>query len=137
MRRSQAWPLRFSKLPRFLLYSFGFSCLWALEVNRPNDAFSFVHDNQLVGLDVLELVHLAAGPANFEHIHFFGFADSEVHAQVVLRNVAAAAAHFIDLLMWLGLVRRMRDAAQSRADATAVGFGADGAHLEPIASERG
>ena len=91
-----------------------------IEFRRADDTLALSDDNHFVRLDVLKGIDRAAGPANFEQVDFFCFPQAEVHAQIVLRDVAAAAADFVNLLVWFGFTRRIRDATQSRADAAAI-----------------
>src|SRR2546429_2854931 len=88
-----------------------------LELHGADDAFAFFHHDHPVRLDVLQGFHQAAGPAYLQQFHLFRFADAEVHAQIILRKIAAAAAHFIDLRMQIFFARQMRDAFDARADA--------------------
>src|ERR1700686_4463281 len=88
--------------------------------HRPHDALPFLHKNKLIRLDVFHFFYQPAWPANFQHINFFRFSDPEVHPQIILRKVAAATAHFIDLRVWFRFSGRMSDATQPRADAAAV-----------------
>src|SRR5713226_4966917 len=74
----------------------------------------------------------AAGPADFQELDALGFADAEMDAQIILRKVAAAAAHFVNLRMETFFAREMRDAFYARADAAAVRFCAGGFDLDPI-----
>src|SRR5258708_3044547 len=94
--------------------------LLRIEFHRAHDAFAFFYHDHLVRLDLLQGFHQAAGPANFDQLYLLRLADAEVHAQVVLRKIAAAAAHFIDLLMRLRFSGNMRDALHPRADAAAI-----------------
>jgi len=61
-----------------------FARLTSRELHGPHNSFAFLHEDQLIGLDVFQSVHLTAGPADFQQIHFFRFSDSEVNPQVVL-----------------------------------------------------
>src|SRR5260370_25730021 len=108
-----------------------------VKTHGPHDAFAFVHVNELIGLHVLPRIDLPAGPANLQRLDLIRFPQAEVNAQVVLRDIAAAATDFIDLLVGLWLIGRMRNAAQARADAAAIGFRADRAHLDPVEPMRG
>src|SRR5207247_804776 len=81
-----------------------------------DDAFAFLDEDDLVGLDVFEGFDEAAGPADFEELDVFRFADAKVHAQIVLRKIAAAATHFVDLRMQTLLARKMRDTFDARGD---------------------
>src|SRR5207302_1943510 len=83
-------------------------------------------EDQLVGFDVLEGFDLSAWPADSQQINFVGFSDSEVDAQVVLRDVASTTADFINLGMRLGFSRRVGHTLDSRANSAAIGFCADG-----------
>src|ERR1700688_1573431 len=103
-----------------------------LELHRTDDAFAFFHHDHLVGPDVLQRFHKAAGPANFEQVDLFRFANAEMDAQIVLRKIAAAAAHFVNLRVKIFFARQMRDAFEARADAAAIRFRADGFDFDPI-----
>src|SRR5439155_1375109 len=102
-----------------------------------DDAFAFLDEDDLVGLDVFEGFDEAAGPADFEELDVFRFADAKVHAQIVLRKIAAAATHFVDLRMQTLLARKMRDTFDARADAAAIGFRADGFDFDPVVGGAG
>src|SRR5439155_1759819 len=102
-----------------------------------DDAFAFLDEDDLVGLDVFEGFDEAAGPADFEELDVFRFADAKVHAQIVLRKIAAAATHFVDLRMQALLARKMRDTFDARADAAAIGFRADGFDFDPVVGGAG
>src|SRR6266478_611857 len=110
----------------------GIVSLLRLELHGADDAFSFFDENHLVRLDVLQGFHQAAGPANLEHVNLVRFADAEVDAQIVLRKIAAAAAHFVNLRMRIFFAGQMRDAFDARTDAAAIGFCSDGFDLDPI-----
>src|SRR6266436_8054919 len=79
--------------------------LWGLggfgrvELHGTDDALAFFDEDHLVGLDVAEGLDEAAGPADFQEFDVLGFADAEMDAQIILRKVAAAAAHFVYLWM--------------------------------------
>ena len=60
-----------------------------------------------------------------------------MNPQIVLRDVAAAAADFVDLAMGLGFAGDAGYASDARADAAAVGLGADGPHFNPVVGEFG
>ena len=112
----------------------GLAGLLYVELHCAQDAFALFHHDHLVRLDVLQGLHEAAGPAYLQQLHLLRFPDSEVDAEIVLREVAAAAAHFIDLRVKVFLARQMRDALDSRADAGAIRFCADGFDFDPIVS---
>ena len=87
--------------------------IWLLGILRPfrsgelfglHDTLAFFDRDKLIRLHVFHRVHLAAGPAHFEQFDLLGLAESEVNAQIALRDIAAAAADFVDLLVRLGLV---------------------------------
>src|SRR6185369_13905899 len=130
---NSADPAWSTSTPRIRLLA-GLARLRRGELDVADDALPFFNKNQLIWLDVFQGVDLAAGPADLEQIDLFGFADAEVDAQVVLGDVAPAAAHLVDLLVHLGFVGRMGNATQACADAAAIGFHPDRAHLEPVAS---
>src|SRR5580704_67487 len=62
-----------------------------LEFRRTHNSFAFFHHDQLVGFYVFQRIDRAARLANFEQLDFFRLSDAEVHAQIILRNVAPAA----------------------------------------------
>src|SRR5207245_1526559 len=99
-----------------------------IELLGADDAFAFLDEDDLVGLDVFE---------GFEELDVFRFADAKVHAQIVLRKIAAAATHFVDLRMQTLLARKMRDTFDARADAAAIGFRADGFDFDPVVGGAG
>ena len=55
-----------------------------------------------------------------------------MNAQIILRNIATAAADFVDLTMPLRLPRDLRNTCQARADPATIRFRANGAHLDPV-----
>src|SRR6185369_14377329 len=118
---NSADPAWSTSTPRIRLLA-GLARLRRGELDVADDALPFFNKNQLIWLDVFQGVDLAAGPADLEQIDLFGFADAEVDAQVVLGDVAPAAAHLVDLLVHLGFVGRMGNATQACADAAAIGF---------------
>src|SRR5260370_6828174 len=113
------------------------SCLGRVELHGADDASALFDEDNLIGLDVFERFDEAAGPADFEELDVFGFADAEVDAEIVLRKIAAAAAHFVNLRMQTLLAGKMRDAFDARADAAAIRFCADGFDFDPILAAAG
>src|SRR6266403_4446874 len=109
-----------------------FGSFGRIELHGANDAFAFFDEDDLIGLDVFEGFDEAAGPADFEELDGFGFADAEMDAQIILREIAATAAHFVDLRMQTLLAGPMSDAFDARADAAAIGFRADGLDFDPV-----
>src|SRR6266850_825691 len=77
----------------------GLVSLLGVELHGADDAFAFFDEDHLVRLDVLRGFHEAAGPANLEHVNLIRFADAKMDAQIVLRKIPAAAAHFVNLRM--------------------------------------
>src|ERR1700722_12277876 len=71
-----------------------------IELQRAHNSLTFLHENQLVRLDVLQRVHQPAGPANLQEIDLLGLSNTEMDSQIVLRDVAPSAAHFVNLRMW-------------------------------------
>src|SRR6266850_1305118 len=110
----------------------GLVSLLRLELHGADDAFAFFDENHLVRLDVLQGFHQAARPANLEHVNLIRFADAEMDAEIVLRKIAAAAAHFVNLRMRIFFAGQTRDAFDARADAAAIGFRAYGFDFDPI-----
>src|SRR6266404_121752 len=107
------------------------SFLW-LELHGADDAFAFFDEDHLIRLDVFQRFDEAAGPADFEEFDVFSFANAEMDAQIILREISAAAPHFVDLRMQTLLARKMRDAFDACADAAAIRLRADGFDLDPI-----
>src|SRR6516165_1826618 len=97
-----------------------------------HDAFALSHIDELVGLNVFQCVHHSTRPTNFENVDFGSVSDAEMDPQVILREVSAAAADFIDLLVRLGLTRHLNDAAHPCSDSAAVGFDTYRADLNPV-----
>src|SRR5260370_34368670 len=79
-----------------------------VKTHGPHDTFAFFDVNELIGLHVLQRVYLPARPANLQHLNLLRFPQAEMNAQIVLRDVAAAAADFVDLLVRLWCIRRVR-----------------------------
>src|SRR5579885_2209138 len=72
-----------------------------------NQPLAFLNEDDLVRGDVLQGIHDSAGPLDFEQVHFAGLAEAEVHAQVILGEITASAANFVDLLVRFGLAGRL------------------------------
>ena len=51
------------------------------ELHSAHYAFAFLHEDQLIGLDVFHGIHLSAGPADFEQLHLVRLAQAEVNPQ--------------------------------------------------------
>ena len=66
------------------------------------DFAALLNDVELVDVEVLEDVDLAAEPMDFYAVDFLGLVEAEVDAEIVLREVAAAAAEFVGLDEGLG-----------------------------------
>src|SRR3989442_370190 len=137
-RPGQAPSTEFTEKRRTSLRTGQRESLWGLggfgriELHGTEDAFAFFDEDHLVGLDVAERLDEAAGPADFQEFDVLGFADAEMDAQIILRKIAAAAAHFVYLRMEALFAREVRDAFYARADAAAIRFGADGFDFDPI-----
>src|SRR5437016_13361859 len=76
-----------------------FGRLGRVEGHAAQDALAFFDENDLIRVDILECFNKPARPADFDQLDFFRFSDSKMHAQIVLRKIPAAAAHFVDLRM--------------------------------------
>ena len=98
----------------------------------PSPSFTKI---SLVHLDIFQRIDLAAGPANLKRVDFLGLSQAKVDSQIVLREVSAAAADFVDLLMRLRFSGRVRHAHQARADSAAIRFRSNGANLDPVVVE--
>ena len=66
------------------------------------DLAAFLNDVEMIRSEIGQLVGSAGGPANFD-VGFCGVVEAEVDAEVVLREVAAAAANLVDLDEGLGV----------------------------------
>src|SRR6266436_2382138 len=72
--------------------------LCAIELCGAHYSLAFFHHDHLIGLHVLQGIDRSARPANVEQLDLLRSPDAEVYAQIILRNVATAAAYFVDLL---------------------------------------
>src|ERR1700674_2862178 len=64
---------------------------------RGYDSFAFFHNIETVRRKVLQDLSAAGRPANLNPIDFVRGPQSKMHPQVILREIAAAAANLIDL----------------------------------------
>src|ERR1700674_3350066 len=64
---------------------------------RGYDSFAFFHNIETVRRKVLQDLSAAGRPANLNPIDFVRGPQSKMHPQVILREIAAAAANFINL----------------------------------------
>src|SRR3974390_2086879 len=87
---------------------------------RSRNPHAFRYEDDLIRLNIFQRVNLPARPANLEDVDLLFFAQSEVNAQVALRDVSASSADFIDLLMWFRFPRWMGHASDTGADAPPV-----------------
>ena len=88
---------------------------------RPCGFAAFFDDVEAIDGEIGEAVDLAGGPAHFDPIDDGSLVEAEVQAEIVLRVVAAAAAHFVDLRQGLfGILLRFSDNRYARADAGAI-----------------
>src|SRR6185369_8766698 len=94
---------------------------YRLELFLLDEALAFFDGQDFIDARARDLIHDAARPADFDQINLRPLLQAEVQAHVVLRNVAAAAAHFVYLRQVAG------DNFDLRADAVAVALLADGA----------
>src|SRR3569833_1516678 len=62
-----------------------------------NDSFAFTDGVVAIGLEILQGFHFARRPTHFEGIDLCGGTESKMHAQIVLRKVAAAAVDLVRL----------------------------------------
>src|SRR5215472_9799926 len=73
-----------------------------------------------------DMIDLTAGPAHFD-VRFRCCSETEVHTQITLGNITAAAANFIHLPVSAG-----GNAVHARSDAGAVRLYSDSLHLDPV-----
>ena len=83
------------------------------------DAGGFYDGVDGVGGDVLQRFDFATGPADLHRVDFCGFAEAEVEAEIVLGEIASAAADFGDLADATGVD------GDASADGGAIAFCAD------------
>src|SRR5271157_2136944 len=72
-------------------------CATLYTLSRRNQAATFQHGHELVGVHVRYLVHLRAGPADLDFVRLARLPQPEVLAQVALRDVTGAAQHLSDV----------------------------------------
>src|SRR5258708_1656010 len=84
--------------------------LGQIELLGADDAFALFDEDYLIWLDVFQRFDEAARPADFEELDGFGFADAEVDAEIILREIAATTADFVDLGVEAFLAGKMSDA---------------------------
>jgi hypothetical protein len=92
---------------------------WRRQRLGVSDAGAFYDGVDGVGGDVAQGFGGAIGPADFDGVHFRGGAQAEVQTQIVLGEIAGAAAHFAELFEAAGMN------SDARADCGAIAFGAD------------
>src|SRR5436190_6471312 len=73
--------------------------LLRVERHHAHDAFALFDVDYLIRFDVLQSFYQAAGPSYLQQLHLHRLANPEMHAQIILRIIATAARHFIDLRM--------------------------------------
>ena len=56
----------------------------------------FLNGQEPIDRQIFQSVRDAAGPANLQRVNLGRLSQADMHAQIVLREVAPAAAHFID-----------------------------------------
>src|SRR5580693_10162227 len=86
---------------------------------RGADALALDDGVDVVGGQILQFFCCAAGPLDFDRIELLCLAQAEMKAQVVLRKVTRAAAHFIELHQLSRLHRH------PRSNSGAIAFAAD------------
>jgi hypothetical protein len=80
----------------------------------------------MVGWHILENIYRAAWPINLQLVNSSGGAQSKMEPQIILREIAAAASHLIDLRVVSGC------ASHPGADATTVGFHSYEPEFDPV-----
>src|SRR5439155_4675076 len=93
---------------------------------RAHNPGSFPNDQELVAGNVLELVHDAARPPDFQPVQSARLAQADVYPQIVLGKIAPAAADLVNLTTPAG---KNRDPS---ANTVPIGLGAHGADREPM-----
>src|SRR4029078_8229452 len=91
---------------------------------------SFLEPVVSIGVEALPTLGASAGPGDLDGNRVRLLAQAEVQAQVVLRKVARATAHFVDLREAAGVD------ADTCADAGAIAAGADELEPDPVVTVR-
>src|SRR5215469_16325238 len=74
---------------------------WRSHAHRLQHLSSFFNDVEVVGGEVLQHISNTGRPDDLNDIGFRGGIEPKVNAHVILREVAATAAHLLYLLQWL------------------------------------
>src|ERR1700720_691785 len=116
-KRAQESQWKWTRRSRNKLFR-SFRILW--ELHRAGDPLAFLDENYLVHLHIFQGIELSTGPTNLEHVNFASLSQSEVNAQIVLREVPSTAAYLVDLPVRLCFSGQMSYAGQARANAAAI-----------------
>jgi hypothetical protein len=100
-----------------------------------DNSLTFFDMEELINFHILQRIQPATWPTNLEKVNLLGFAQTKMHSQVILREITAATAYFIHLRVRLRFAWGLGDAANTSANATAIGLRADCADLDPIVRE--
>jgi hypothetical protein len=93
--------------------------------------FRFVNRDHSISRDVLQVLHDAAGPANFDRVGLLGLAQAEVDALVAGGKIASAGRSRFVLNQLAGRQLYLG------ADAVAVGFVPDQVQRQPVIAAGG
>src|SRR5436190_1050076 len=99
------------------------------EENPDASSFPFHHFVNLVHCQSWQSVDVSAWPTDF-NIRLLRCAETEMDAQIILRNVAAAAANLVHLAMLAGC------ADDARTNAGAIRLCANAFQFDPVVAKR-
>ena len=66
-------------------------------LGQGDDSFAFQNAIELIGREILGRIDRAGWPAYFERVDLSGCAEAKMHAEIVLRNITAAAVNLVGL----------------------------------------
>src|ERR1700737_4705667 len=97
-----------------------------LEGCSSHNADAFLHSNELVHSQIVKRIDLTAGPANLNGLDSLVLTDSEMDTKIILRVIAAATAHLINLATVRG------HALNARSDPISIRLDANRLDLDPV-----
>src|SRR3954462_10047387 len=97
-----------------------------------HNALTFFHMNHSIHIEIFQFIDVTARPAYLHQIHFVRLAQAKMHTQIILRKIAATAAHFVHLLHWVLNTGNSSHASDPSANTAAVRLGTDRPYLDPV-----
>src|SRR5207245_10433375 len=105
------------------------------EFYGPHDALVLLHVNQLICRNILQSIHMAAGPPDLQLFNSCRFPQTKMDPQITLRQVTSATSHFVNLRLCALPIGRASNAFQAGANPAAIRFRANRPYLDPIVIE--